>query len=489
MNEQAVLGQQEEFTFKKLWALIKKSGFRIIIFCLIAAFVMGAITLGVYIAKKDEATSFVTSIEYVYTGAQGGNLPNEQGRLDVNQVLSPAIVNGALTTLGIKNVAPSDVITRLTVSGVIPANVDLKTNPNYFPTKYNVTLTDAKGLKLKKDKANALLNEIVGQYIKFFQRTYFAVENVSDIDLSDIVSGEVFQEGAGQKDYLQVLEVLKSEVGSIISVLSTYAVTSPSFAVEGMTFANLQSKFNAVLSQDILWVESDIVTNTVTINPVKLKNYYDQKILFATQERNRLIGKPGSDGIYGSDITINGETITLTYGGLSGEYQKQLLFLANADIGSNTILVPGSNTYTVSQNNYVNTINTINTLWLASVKAGLDYEAEISLYKMYSTALTGKTTPSPAGQRENATNQLISIATKTQDLIALANNAMAAYSDTTAVESVRQSHSSVPRYDGKTLMILLIVDIAVIVAAFIAAVAVTKKKIDINLVTVNNAVV
>ena len=92
--------KSNEFTFRQLFRLVKKSMFRIFIFCLIASFVMGIVLVSVFFSPASRNESVSVIINYSYRGAERGRNPLG-GVLDVSRVKSPEVILAAIRELGI----------------------------------------------------------------------------------------------------------------------------------------------------------------------------------------------------------------------------------------------------------------------------------------------------------------------------------------------------------------------------------------------------
>ena len=185
--------QNGEITFQSIWALIKKSGLRILIYVLIVAIIVGGVTALFMLANSGEPEKYQAMLEFNFEGVEDGLDP--WGRsLDVSDIKSDSVVTEALVendfseeqrtelksklinNISISGIVPEETMNKILITQEIatknPSQLTELINLSYFSTSYVVSLTNDKKMKLNSSECIAILNSIVDNYIKDFKEKY-----------------------------------------------------------------------------------------------------------------------------------------------------------------------------------------------------------------------------------------------------------------------------------------------------------------------------
>jgi prefoldin subunit 5 len=242
---------EKEFTFGDLIKLIKRSAVRILIFVLIAAVVMGCVFLGVHFGTRGNNAYVTAQIHFNYTGIEDG-LDPLGNTLNVGaSIRQNSIVTAAVQALTLGEALVPLVINNLTAEGITVESVD--PTVVVFPASYNIRLNNIHSIGLSQQMATKLLEEIVSQYIKYFEETFKTPFNFGSSAFQIATS-------SGQ-DYIRVFEMLSFNLSA-----STRLVES---AVAGAAGVENYKSVGAMLAQlrleDLSHIEFFILENGVNV--------------------------------------------------------------------------------------------------------------------------------------------------------------------------------------------------------------------------------
>lgn len=253
---------------------------------LFIAFAFGYATVTTHVSKP----SLEALISFSFDGVEKGVDPNGDN-FEVTTVKSPAVIEAALTDLGMdltnlepiragikfKGVVPKDAVNRITMyEQVVEKNGNVNAVENildtsYFPTQYKVYF-DYSATSLSDEQAVEVFNAVLEQYQTYFYERYGYNEslgnavtsiNYADYDYSEAV--DVF------KNSLQTLE-------SYIKDISTDENKRFRSSATGYTFGDLYEAVKTVESIDLDKISSYVTVNNLTKDKDEALAYYEYRI-------------------------------------------------------------------------------------------------------------------------------------------------------------------------------------------------------------------
>lgn len=284
--------QNGEFTFKKLFWLLKKSGVRMLILCvaavLLVALIAGSVILATY---KDNATA-ETLVDFNFKGIEDGKDPF--GRtFDVSKIKSSNVVSNAISMLKHDGVEidtkyQNDIIDNLSVEGIIPDDImqqiliinsiaekDVSqlarlNDLTYFPSRYKLTISNLKKCGLDKKTAPALLNKIVASYVEYFKETY------SEDNILATIAPSINLE---EYDFVDMYDVFSSRIATILMYLENKAQNAPNFrsSETSLSFNDLINSVELLRDLDVAIFENNITNNGITNNPESIVKTLEAK--------------------------------------------------------------------------------------------------------------------------------------------------------------------------------------------------------------------
>lgn len=291
-QELEIKEQNGEFTFKKLFWLLKKSGVRMLILCvsalLLVALIAGSVILATY---KDNATA-ETLVDFNFKGIEDGKAPFGRA-FDVSKIKSSYVISNALAALkedGIEIDAKyqNEIIDNLSVEGIVPDDIMQKiliiksisekdvtqltqlNDLSYFPSRYKLSISNLKDCGLDKKTAPALLNKIVASYVEYFKETY------SEDNILASVAPEV---NTDEYDYVDLYDVFNSRITTILRYLENKATVAPTFrsTQASLSFNDLINSVELLRDLDVAIFENHVTNNGVTNNPDAIMNNLQAK--------------------------------------------------------------------------------------------------------------------------------------------------------------------------------------------------------------------
>lgn len=282
-----------EFTFQKLWMLIKKSGVRILIFCLAAAVLMAIIGGSVALATKQNMATVSTLIDFNFKGIEEGKDPF--GRtMDVTKLKSSHVVGRAMAALAedgtvIDKKYQDEIINNMTIEGVIPDDIMQQilvirqiaasnssaltqlSNLKYFPSRYLITISNLKKCGLTKETGTKLLNAITTQYVVYFKENY--TEN-------NILSSTITDVDTEEYDFVEIYDIYADQIADVINYLTVKSTEAPTFRSNEtkLSFNDLISSLQVIRDLDLTRYEAYVVENGVTNDRTFVLSYMDRRL-------------------------------------------------------------------------------------------------------------------------------------------------------------------------------------------------------------------
>lgn len=341
-----------EFTFKQLFSLIKKSGVRILIFCLVAAFIVGVAGIGVYFGTKDNNATVSALVDFNFSGIEQGKDPFGRD-FDVTKIKSPSVIDDAIQSLkarGINvNTSKLDaIINNITIEGIVPEDIMSKilvikeiatktpgvltelNNLTYFPSRYKISIGNLKDTGLSKQDARILLNEIITQYIAFFKKTY-ANQKLLPSDVIEITALQGTTSGTDYNyDFIELYDIYYAQIVSALSYLEAKNLESSSFRSNetGKTFEDLIYSIKIIRDTDLVKYEAFVVQNGISDNKEFIMSYLERRQETLTNQQDRAIADAEkiSEAIplykNGDIIYITESGTTTAIGGPTAQYDR-----------------------------------------------------------------------------------------------------------------------------------------------------------------------
>ena len=224
--EENTIVQQEEFTFRKFFALVKKSGKRILVYAIIAA-IVGACLAVIVGVNTIEKKTYSTTIEYTHKGIEKGLAPDGTV-LNPNMIKSSNVINAALKEMAydeaaVARIAPSveDAIAVVPyISSAVAKRVAGDPTYEYIPTRYTLSLRTKSISEIKSNRYPELLNSIAKAYRNYFKETY-----KYDLKIGDEIGLTALNNATDYYDLISIYNIKLDSMSSILSSLPDYYST------------------------------------------------------------------------------------------------------------------------------------------------------------------------------------------------------------------------------------------------------------------------
>lgn len=258
---------QDGLTFKKIGRFFAK-GWLVMAISVVAALLFATvIALPIKYFYKSEPIGTVR-VEYVYSGVEKGETP-DGGRLDATEIISPSVLGKAVAAaeLGSKITDISSLHARMRVEGVnskerqdliqAAANGDAAAKTKllepYYPTQYEVILSNPEKLGLSDSETKALLDKVVTCYFDEFLTKYTTMKplnetfNLSDDTLSEFVDA--------YDAYYKTIKAASNYVKSLNanSQSSEYQIKFARLESDIDAFTLTLNQFNAYVVNNNIW--------------------------------------------------------------------------------------------------------------------------------------------------------------------------------------------------------------------------------------------
>jgi|AGTN01.3.fsa_nt_gi hypothetical protein len=311
-NENSVkqFSTDSEFTFKRLFALIKKSGFRILIFVAATVFITGVVGGSVYLGTKDLGT-YSALVDFNYPGIEEGKDPFGRN-LDVTKIKSPEVVSSAIAALKAKGINIStekqdDIINNINIEGVVPEDILQKilviqeiatksptvlqelTDLKYFSSRYKISIGKLDKIGLKKTDAGYLVNQIIEEYISYFKKTYSS-KTILAGNVVKIVSENGSTAGTEYTyDFIELYDIYYAQIVSALSYLNAINLEAPSFRSNETlkTFSDLIYDFTIIRDTDLVKYETFVVQNGISNDIPFVLSYLNRQLETLNTQKNR----------------------------------------------------------------------------------------------------------------------------------------------------------------------------------------------------------
>lgn len=244
-----------DITFHKIFSLIKTGIVRIVIYVLVLAILGGGISAIIVMTKKN--TMYQASIEYNYSGIETGLDPLGKNVMNTGEIKSSTLVNATLAEMGFGEEKITDISGKITaalsVNAYIPEKevIDLseKTDIVYYPTKFNVTLSQDKNIGFSAEQYITFLNTLMAKYTEYFKDAYnYGKLSALAVDKNSLEESN---------DYIALIQTYNINLISIENTIATLESNIPD--IYNMLEARIQ-----LVRDELNSLENYILSNNVT---------------------------------------------------------------------------------------------------------------------------------------------------------------------------------------------------------------------------------
>lgn len=225
-------------------------------------------------------------LTFQYEGIEEGLDPNGAA-FDINKLKSPAVIEAALTDLGISGVEVETIRENIAIRGVIPedaieritvlqemaekdvSNYEKILDVTYFPSQYVVSLYQSRGMS--SEETREILNAILESYKSYFMDTYANTAVLT-------VAGNLVE--YQDYDYGESVDMIQSQINMMQDYVTERRDQAPDFrsADTGLSFGDIVTALETIKSIDIANLASYIDNNTLTKDRQRQIEYYTYKI-------------------------------------------------------------------------------------------------------------------------------------------------------------------------------------------------------------------
>lgn len=258
----------------------------VVISVLFIAFAFGYATFTTHVSKP----SLMALISFSFDGVEKGLDPNGDN-FEVTSVKSPAVIEAALSDLGMdltnlepiragitfQGIKPKDAVDRITLyekaienNGSVSA-VEKILETSYFPTQYKVFF-DYNDTSLTDDQAVDIFNSVLEQYQTYFYERYGYNESLGNAVTS--INYEDY-------DYSEAVDVFKNSLQTLESYIKDISNDENKrfrSSATGYTFGDLYEAVKTVESIDLDKVSSFVTVNNLTKDKDEALAYYEYRI-------------------------------------------------------------------------------------------------------------------------------------------------------------------------------------------------------------------
>ncbi len=257
----------------------------ILLAAICAGVLIGFVLIGVeHIMGQGSYAKAVVSFQY--EGIEEGLDPNGAA-FDINKIKSPAVIEDALTSLGITQYSVEQIRENIAVEGVIPedaveritvikemaledvSNYEKILDVSYFPSQYIVYFYNKLGMS--GSQATQVLDAVLESY-----RTYF-LETYANTEVLTVTSNLIDYR---EYDYAEALDMLRTQIDIMLDYVNERRSQAPEFrsAATGLSFGDISTALDTVEGVDMAKLSSYIESHTLTKDKDRQREYYEYKI-------------------------------------------------------------------------------------------------------------------------------------------------------------------------------------------------------------------
>lgn len=237
-----------------------------------------------YLLGKSSYARAVVSFQY--QGVEEGLDPNGAS-FDINKIKSPAVIEDALTKLGMTDISTEDIRQNIMIEGVVPedaveritvikemamedaSNYEKILDVTYFPTQYVVYLYKDK--HIKAEETTQILNAILESYRDYFMDTYANTEVLT-------VTGNLID--YEEYDYAEAIDVFTSQIEIMRNYVGERRRQAPDFRSvnTGLSFGDIAASLEMIEDIDLANLTSYVENTTLSKDRERMAEYYNYKI-------------------------------------------------------------------------------------------------------------------------------------------------------------------------------------------------------------------
>lgn len=225
-------------------------------------------------------------ITFQYEGIEEGLDPNGAS-FDVNKIKSPIVIEEALASLGITDIAAEDIRQNIEIEGVIPedaieritvikemaaedaSNYEKILDVSYFPSQYVVNLYQDRHMPASQTRE--ILNAVLESYRVWFLDTYANTEALT-------VTANLIQ--YQDYDYAESIDLIQSQIDIMLDYVTERKEQAPDFRSTntGLSFGDIETSLNTIENIDLANLTSYVESNTLTKDRQRQTEYYNYRI-------------------------------------------------------------------------------------------------------------------------------------------------------------------------------------------------------------------
>lgn len=294
----------------------------IIVFCTVS-------TVGVYILlSKGQTYEASAVIHYEDDNAKEGKTPLGT-QLDVNEIKSSGIMSKALVNLDQMKILRSldDYTSRITIIPVIDEDEEtrktavLEGGEEYTTEPITYIVSFEAEHDEGPDFALDMLNEILDIYFAEYSRNYMNIGSVFN------PIGEILD---GSYDYMEIMEIIESNISNTLSTLDRYAQATPHFRAvsTGLSYSDLAGEFRLLEAVTVSELYSRILANRISKDRELLISKYAERIknyrIYNEAEERQIADAMALMDSYVQKMRDSGNTSITSEYILDNVYQKNL---------------------------------------------------------------------------------------------------------------------------------------------------------------------
>ncbi len=327
MNENAVF-QEDSFSFKKIFDLLKRSAKRMLIYGLISA-VIGAAVVSIIVLTTREDIDYKGIVEYNYQNIDEG-LDPKGNVLEVSRIKSNSIINNALSAMGnvsseqaakILPIIADDIIVTGYISDAMRTALERDTQLTYFPSRYEISIKYNPKTGLSKNQYLDFLNKLMESYTQYFYE-YYNYGNIMTLIVNENTV-------ANSNDYINAIKTYENEISNIQAQINSLPTTYVQIKNRLQARVNILGNQVNELSTYILKKNVQKVGSTMTLTQYldnEIAKCGEQKTIYGSKATN-IKAILADYKIFYEQITNTGSTLSVTvadttyYNSLVAEYQ------------------------------------------------------------------------------------------------------------------------------------------------------------------------
>ncbi|MBD5131162.1 MAG: hypothetical protein HDT28_00990 [Clostridiales bacterium] len=262
---------EEGLTFRKVGYFFKKGWLRMLIYALVLVLLTTVIVLPIKVFYKSEPMA-KTAIEFIYDGIERGLAP-DGATLATDNIISTTVLASAVDAAELNDVITdiSKLREKMRVEGeateeyaqLVQAAANGDTDAanrlltyTYYPTRFDIIISQPKQLGLSDDQSKLLLNKVVESYYADFQKKY---------SLIDMFSSDIYILSQNENiEFFNIYDTYVAALDEIDSYIDTLYHEDPTFT----SFAASTTLTQLINNSTILRNQYEELNNYILVNNV-----------------------------------------------------------------------------------------------------------------------------------------------------------------------------------------------------------------------------